>query len=285
MSSTRFILATTVLFASSAYAQDDDTPWMLSLSGLRDENAYEHAVASFHLGVGEDTWLSLTAGSSHAPSSETDVSAGLLAADIEHDFGPAGFALGVESWGDADNLESQDLRGELFFERERYRVALLAEQRDIDIYFSGDGAPRITDLRKVSVAASGLGISARFRISSDWQVYGIWMKYDYPLRVRVIPRADRLKLLSASAVTLAYSFVDRYATFGVEKAFGQTLLNVDLGRDRSTIDDSVLKSLNASVLFPVSTRLDLEFAVGSSRVAGSASSIYGGITLLIYGGG
>jgi hypothetical protein len=262
-----------------------DAPWLLSLSALRDENAYENAVASFHIGLGAGTWVSVIAGSSHAPSTEADVRARLFAADIEHDFGPAGLALGVESWGDDDNLEAQDLRGELFFSGDRYRFALVAERRDIDIYFSGSGAPRVTDLRRIGVAADGLGLSARYRLSADWQIYGAWMGYDYPNRMQVVPRADRLNLLSASAVTLAYGFVDRYMTFGVERAFGQTLLNVDVGRDRSAIDQSRLTSISASALFPLAARLDLEFTLGSSRLDGGSSSRYGGITLLVYGGG
>jgi hypothetical protein len=285
MFSTRWIPAALVLLTSGAFAQDDDAPWLLSLSALRDENAYEHAVASFHLGVGADTWVAVTAGSSHAPSIENDVRARLLAADVEHDFGPVGMALGVESWGDADNLEAQDLRGELFFSGDRYRFALLLEQRDIDIYFSGSGAPRVTDLRRIGVDADALGLSVRYRLSPYWQVYGAWMDYDYPSRMQVVPRADRLKLLSASAVTLAYSFVDRYVTFGVERGFGRTLLNIDVGRDRSAIDRSELTSLSASVLFPLAARLDLEFTIGSSRLDGGSSSQYGGLSLLIYGGG
>jgi hypothetical protein len=236
MFSTRWIPAMLALLASGAFAQDDDAPWLLSLSALRDENAYEHAVAGFHLGVGADTWVSVTAGSSHAQSTTSDVRARLLAAVVEHDFGPVGISLGVESWGDSDNLEAQDLRGELFFSGDRYRFALLAERRDIDIYFSGSGAPRLTDLRRIGVDADALGLSARYRLSPEWQIYGAWMDYDYPSRMRVVPRADRLNLLSGSAVTLAYSFIDRYVTFGVERAFGQTLLNVDVGRDRSAID-------------------------------------------------
>ena len=38
-----------------------------------------------------------------------------------------------------------------------------------------------------------------------WRLYGSWMEYDYPPRIRLIPLADNLNRLSDSAVTLAYS--------------------------------------------------------------------------------
>jgi hypothetical protein len=259
-------------------------PWMLMLSGVRDENSYEHALASFNLGVAEGTWLSMTAGASSAPSLETDVSARMASLGIEHDFGPIGLALTGERWGDTDNLESRDWRGEVFVAREDFRFALTLERRAIDIFFSGFGAPILSDLRRVRIDVDGSGISGRLKLSPQWRIYGSWMEYDYPRGMRLVPRADRLNLLSTSAVTLAYSFVDQYARFGVERAFGEKLLNIDFGQDRSTIDDSRLKSISASVLLPVARRLDLELQLGTSRVDGGSSGLYGGLSLLIYGG-
>ena len=65
--------------------------------------------------------------------------------------------------------------------------------------------------------------------------YGSWMDYDFPRGVRVVPRADRLNLLSVSTVTLAYGLEDRSASFGVERTLGRMLLDIDLGHDRSAI--------------------------------------------------
>lgn len=289
----RLAIGLLVVVATTANAQSsssslasgaDGKPWVLLLSGLTDEDSYEHALGSFHLGLGEATWLSLTAGQSRAPSTETDVRANLVAVGLEHDFGPIGIAVSSERWGDADNLESRDWQSELFFRRERFRVALLHERRAIDIYFSGAGAPMLTDLRRVGIDADGTGISGRWRISPLWQVYGSLMQYDYPRGVRAVPRAERLDLLSTSAVTLAYSFIDRYATLGFERAIGLKLLNIDFGRDRSTIDGETLRSLSASMLWPIAPRMDFEVTLGGSRAGGFGTSVYGGLTLLIYGG-
>lgn len=261
-----------------------DNGWVVILSALQDEESYEHTLAGFHFAFQDETWVSVTAGRSHAPSTEQDVRAELFALSVDHNFGPIGFALSAEQWGDGNNLESRDWRGEIFFDRDRYRFAVVHEQREIDIFFSGTGAPLPGDLRRAGIDADGLGFSWRFRLTPDWQTYGSLMDYDYPRGIRLIPRADRLNLLSASAVTLAYSFIDRYETVGLEYSFGDKLINFDYGQDRSTIDGEKLRSIGASLLWPVAPRMDLEFRLGSSRSDGFGRTVFGGLTLLIYGG-
>jgi hypothetical protein len=269
--------------ASGPVPGSDARSWVLMLSAVTDENDYQHALASYQLGFSDTTWLSVAAGSSRAPSSETDVRADLYLAGVEHDFGPVGLGLTVQQWGDPDNLESSDWEGEIFFSDDRYRVALSYEQRRIDIYFSGAGAPIASDLRRVGIDADGFGVDGRLRLSPGWQIYGSWTSYDYPRGIRLVPRADRLDLLSTSAVTLAYSFIDQYATFGLERAFGLRLFNVDLSQDRSTLDGEKFRSISASMLWPVARRMDLEFQLGRSRSDTAGSSVYGGLSLMIYG--
>jgi hypothetical protein len=262
-----------------------DHGWVLILSALQDEESYEHSLASFHFAFQDETWVSVTAGRSRAPSTEQDVRAGLLALGVDHNFGPIGLALSLEEWGDDNNLESRDWRGEIFFDRDRFRFAVVHERRAIDIFFSGLGAPIASDLRRVGVDADGLGVNWRFELAPKWQTFGSWMDYDYPRGIRLVPRANRLDLLSTSAVTLAYSFIDRYETVGLEYSFGQKLINIDYGRDRSTIDGATLRSFGASILWPVLPRMDLEFRLGRSRAEGLESTLFGGLSLLIYGGG
>lgn len=265
--------------------ESDERIWMLAVSALRDADAYEHAFAHLFLGFSEDTWFTLSAGASRAPSSEVEVRARLVSLGVEHDFGPVGLGLSFEQWGDSDNLESEDWLGEIFFDGDNYRVGLIYEQRSIDVYFSGSGAPVATDLRRFGFDADGLGIDWRYRLTSEWQVYGSLADYDFPRRLRVIPRADRLDLLSTSAVTLAYGFIDRYASVGVERTFGPKVLNLDLSQDRSAIGGQRLEGLAASILWPVAPRMDLEFMLGRSQASGFGSTTYGGLTVLIYGGG
>jgi hypothetical protein len=288
------LLAAAASHAVAANAEDapgappvgDALEWMLAVSALTDEQSYELTNAGLSLAFRDETWLSLTAGQSHAPSNEADIRASLVSVGIEHDFGPVGLGVAAERWGDSGNLETRDWLGEIFFGDDRYRVAFAVERRAIDIYFSGSGlAPIATDRRRASIDADGVGIDWRFRIAPSWRSYGSWMDYDYPRGIRLVPRVDRLGLLSASAVTLAYSFVDRYETVGFERSLERLLINFDFSRDRSAIDGTRLRSAAASVLWPVARRLDLEFRLGSSRVDGAGATLYGGLTLLVYGGG
>jgi hypothetical protein len=277
---TSAVLAQSTASAAAGPAADS-RPWMLMLAALVDEESYENLFAGFHLGLTESTWLSLSAGRSRAPS-VTGVTADLQSAGIEHNFGPVGIALAIDRWGDEDALESEDWREEIFVANDRFRVALLLEQRDIDIFFTGGILQ--PGLRRRAFDADGIGLGGRVRIVPRWRLYGSWMDYDYPAGISLIPRAGNLDLLSESAVTLAYSLVDRFARVGVERAFGAKLVNFDLGSDRSAVDGAVQDSISAGVLWPVGRRLDFEVHVGTSRVEGEQSSLYGGLSLIVYGG-
>jgi hypothetical protein len=264
-----------------ASASGDEVAWMLALSAQTDEDSYRSLLGDFHLGISEVTWLSLALGSSRAPETEPDIRATLAAVGVEHDFEPVGLGLSAERWGDSDNLESRSWQGQIFFSDERYRFNVTYERRTIDVFFSGTSLA--TDLRRANLDVDGIGLSARIRLSPSWQIYGAWMDYDYPASVRIVPRADRLNLLSASAVTLAYGLDDRFATIGIERGFRNLLLDVDFGRDRSAIDGAEITSLSGTVLWPVSRRLDLELTLGRSRADGYGSRLYGGLGLLLYG--
>jgi hypothetical protein len=261
----------------------DSKEWMLLLAALVDEESYDNLFAAFNLGITDSTWLSLSAGRSRAPSTEASVSADLFSLGIEHNFGPVGFVLATDRWGDENALESEDWREEIFVANGRFRVALLLEQRDIDIFFSGGILE--PGLRRRGIDADGIGLGGRLRVGRLWRLYGSWMDYDYPAGIRLIPRAENLDLLGESAATLAYSLVDRSARVGIERAVGRKLVNLDLGSDRSAVDGVALDSLSAGVLWPVGRRLDLEVHLGTSRAAGDESSLYGGLTLIVYGGG
>ena len=154
-------------------------------------------------------------------------------------------------------------------------------------YFAGEKSieVKVKEKNGAHYRVQFIGLGGRVRIASRWRLYGSWMDYDYPSSVGLIPRADSLGLLSESAATLAYSLVDRFARIGVERTVGAKLVNFDLGSDRSAVDGSVQDSISASVLWPVGRRLDLEVHLGTSRIEGDQSSLYGGLSIIIYGGG
>ena len=54
--------------------------------------------------------------------------------------------------------------------------------------------------------------------------------------------------------------------------------------DRSAIDDSKLETIEAAVLFPIGSRVDLEVNLGSGRSEFFEAGAYGGLLFLVYGG-
>ena len=207
-----------------------------------------------------------------------------MTAGVEHDFGALGIALTAQNWGEPDNLETHEWQGEIFRSSDRLRLALRFERRSIDIYFSGAGGPILTDLRRVTIDADGIGLSGRLELAPGWRIFGSWTDYDYPRGINLVPRADRLDLLSTSAVTLAYGFVDYDARAGFEHDFGGRLLSAGYGQERSTIAGNRNRSVSASMLWPVARRVDIELLIGSNRVDGADASMFGGVSLLLYGG-
>ena len=83
----------------------------------------------------------------------------------------------------------------------------------------------------------------------------------------------------------AYCLVDEFSRVGIERACGEKLVNLNLGRDRSAVDGTDLDSVSAGVPWPVGRRMDLEFHLGRSRTEGFDSSLCGGLSLIVYGGG
>ena len=60
-------------------------------------------------------------------------------------------------------------------------------------------------------------------------------------------------------------------------------MNVRVATDRSAIDDSKFETVEAAVLFPIGSRVDLEVNLGSGRSEFFDSGLYGGLLFLVYG--
>ena len=276
-------LLSTSLIGGVVEAQvDPRRPWAVGLAAQVDERSNSSTLLSFNWGVATDTWLSFAAEDSRSPAEWADVSARGLSARVDHRFGLVGATFEIEQWGDSAALESDDLTGALYFIGDRFRVGLELEQRDIEIHLLPllDRPIR----RTVAMTSDGRGLSWRVEPAPRWQLYGRFMQYDYSRNLSLLPRIDALNLLSTSALTLANSFVDEEAGFGVERELGAAVLNFAYNRDRSAVDGSRLQSFSVAGLFPVSRRIDIELNIGSSRSDFFGNDFYGGLLVLIYGG-
>jgi hypothetical protein len=155
------------------------------------------------------------------------------------------------------------------------------ETRDIDIPFTLTGPLGNTLRRTAEVSADSYGVDLRLTLAQRWRLFLAAAEYDYDRNLNVIPRIDRLNLLSASTLTLANSFIDDERWLGIEGDLGRTLLNLRFATDRSAIDDSQLETVDIALLMPIHLRMDLEVNLGHGRSEFGSGS-YAGLMLLIY---
>jgi hypothetical protein len=269
--------------AQSIPAADVRGAWMLGLGAQVDEDDADAVLGTVYVGVGAATWVTFAAGRSSSPADRADIEADTLVLGLDHRFDAVGFTLEAERWGDSDVLETKDLGGSVYFERERWRIGVGYETRDIEIPFTLTGPLGGTLRRTAEVSASSYSVDARVALGEAWTMYFGLAEHDYERNLRVLPRIQSLNLLSTSTLTLANSFIDHERSLAVDRELGATTLNVRLATDRSAIDDSKLETVEAAVLFPVGGRVDLEVSLGRGRSDFFDAGLFGGLTFLLYG--
>jgi hypothetical protein len=287
----RWPLALTAVLAPVVACEAQSTPpdegragWMLGLSAQADEHDAHSLHATSYVGIGSRTWLSFAAGKSSSPIESTDIEASTLVIGVDHRFDKVGFTLEAERWGDSGELETTDLAGSVYFDRDRWRVGFGYEHRDIEVPFTLTGPLGGTFSRTVDLAADGLSFDANVALAERWRLYVGIEEFDYERNLAALPRIASLNLLSASTLTLANSFLDHDRFIAVDRELGQaTLLSVRLAKDSSAIDGAELETIEAAVLFPIGRRADLEVNFGHGGSDFFQDGYYGGLTLLIYG--
>ena len=96
------------------------------------------AVSAFgDFGIGDNTWLSATIG-----STETDGIAGGFATmftdvGFDHYFNPVGIRISAGYWGDSDILDSEDVRAALYYRNDIASFSVDYERRNFDFVFDG----------------------------------------------------------------------------------------------------------------------------------------------------
>jgi len=286
----RFFAGASALAAGLAAAQPGAAPddvqgsWMLGVGAQVDGDSNDSVLGTFNVGVGRTTWLSFAAGHSSSPADRADIEADTLVLGLDHRLPKVGFTLEAEEWGDSGVLESHDLAGSVYFDRESWRIAFGYETRDIDIPFTVTGPLGNTIRRTFHTGADSYSLDARVAIGERWKLYLGVAEYDYERNLNAVPRLDSLNLLSTSALTLANSFIDHERSIGAEREIGRTLFSMRFATDRSALDDSKFESYELGVLVPLGARVDLEVNVGSGRSDFFDTGHYGGLLFLVYGG-
>jgi hypothetical protein len=280
--SSAVLVAATAAFAEPAAAEQPRGGWMLGVAGQLDDESNDGLIATFDLGVTEDTWLMFSAGRSHSPADHADVDADTLVASVDHDFGAVGIGLELERWGDEDALETSRWRGSFYYEPEHFRIGVAYAQRDIDIPFTIVGPLGGRLGRVVQLSSDSVAVDVRVQPADGWQIYLGATEHDYDRDLAPLPRIALLNLLSVSTLTLANSFIDHERLIGFDKELGSKLLTITYTTDRSAIDGSKYDTLDAGLLFPIGRRVDLEVNVGSGRSDLADAGLYAGLQFLVY---
>lgn len=317
----RFLFGSWLLVAggiSAALAQTgaeanerQSRPWMLGVSAQIDDLDTDSLYATFNWGVTEKTWIYFSGGTSHFKNNFGELTTDSFLAGFDRQFGRFGFSLDGELWGDSAEIDSTDVRATLHFGGERYRLYLELEDRHIDLSPVLADRPLLSERINLDIDGTGIGLRVRVNLTDRWRLYLRGMSYDYDWASPTLRRQGSLIDLCANAAALMdscdqlqnfltllerrntyvqstlanNSFLDSELSLNMEWALGTKLLNLNMTKDRAIdLARSESRSIGASLLFPISYRMDLEFSLGRSESDLFEPSTYGGLFFLLYGG-
>ena len=248
------IFAALMSFARPVTAESNDI--ILGFGGEAD-TASGRAVALFaDVGVFDATWLSATI----AGTRTGGFSGGLqtLYADLgfDHWFDPIGFRVGGGYWGDDDLLDSNDLRGSVYFRNSKTTVSIDYEWRDFDFTIASDllPAPRVFEF-----SSDGYGLSTRFKLSDAVSLSFGGMTYEYSRNINLQPNIDVLRRFSTSRLGLMNSLLDYRLTASIDRSFGPRTISFVIEQWQTAIDQGNVNSFGAGLLTPIGNLSDLEF--------------------------
>ncbi len=201
---------------------------------------------------------------------------------LDHWFDPVGVRLGVSYWGDSDILDSNDLRGSIYWRGDGVMIGADYEFRDFDFeippfnMFPG---------RTIRFDAHGIGLSAGFDLSENTSLSLYGMDYNYSIDLR-IEDTNRpiLDLLSFSRFSLINSLVDYDVGVALGLDAGLQRWIFDFSTWKGEVDGSVTNSATIRLMTPMGDKSDIEFGLGVDN-----SELYGSVTFLsvylyFYGG-
>jgi len=234
------------------------------------------------IGLSEKTWISGSAGINtvdlpNGSSFNTQNSS----LGIDHWFKPVGVNVSVAYWGDDDVLESVDLRGSLYWRNDKLTLSAEYESRDLEF-----NIPR-TDLfpgRSVSFDATGVGLSARLKLSESVSVNFSGIEYDYSANLALDSNRGILELLSSSRLSLINSLIDYRVGIGVSVDTGSRNWALDVRTWEGAVDGRKTTSTTLRFLTPLGKRSDIEFALGVDNTREFDSVTFFSVFLFFYGG-
>ncbi|MBT8077271.1 MAG: hypothetical protein KJO31_01785 [Gammaproteobacteria bacterium] len=246
-----------ILLAVSGPALGDSGDYVVGL-GADLDSAEGRAFSLFgDFGLTDQTWLSAI-----GAYTSTDEALGFDATyadlSIDHNFEPIGIRVGGAYWGDADLLDSVDLRAAVYFRNEHFSLSLDYERRDFDFLFQSLLLDRE---RKVSFSANGAGLTSWFQLNKRTSFYVGGMDYDYSVDIQLQENIDVLRFLSVSRLSLINSLVDYRINGGVNVNVGDSSLDFSISNWRTEVDQGQVTSYGIGFTTPLDRASDLELRV------------------------
>jgi hypothetical protein len=231
------------------------------------------AISAFgDFGIGENTWLSGTIGSTETEALTGGFSTTFYDVGIDHYFNPVGIRLSGAYWGDPDLLDSDDVRASFYYRDEIASFSADYERRNFDFIF---GSILLDERRKAEFHADGWGMTNRIGIGDNFAIRLSGMHYEFSRNIRVQRDIDVLRFLSASRLSLMNSLIDYRINAGVEYRFGLRSVDLSVGTWKTAVDQSKVDSYTVGFLTPMTDRTDIEF-----RLSFDDSETFGNTTAL-----
>ena len=244
-------IALSCLLTGSAMAEG----FVLGIGAAADTEDGRAYSAFGDFGVGEKTWLSATVGRTETDLLFSDFATQFYDVGYDHWFEPVGIRIGASYWGDPDILDSNDLRGSIYYRNDAITLAADYERRDFDFTFESIALQqRIT----AEFSADGWGLTARFKAADRVSLHLGGMRYDYSRNIRINPEIDTLRFLAVSRLSLINSLLDHRLNAGIEFRFGLSSLDLTVGNWETAVDQSRVNSYSIGFLTPMSDRTDIE---------------------------
>jgi len=220
-------------------------------------------------GVGEETWLSVTTSAAHTDGLVRRNETLLADIGVDHWFKPVGIRLGAAYWGNADLLDSRDLRASVYVRGAPGSLSLDYQKRNFEFDLQTD----LLRGRTAKFDANGVGATARLALGEKLNFRLGGMSYDYSRNLRLQPDINVLSFLTASRLSTINSLIDSRINAGLEYSFGLRSIDVSISQWQTAVDSSEVDSYSLGFLTPVSDRVDMEL-----RVAFDDSETFGNTT-------
>lgn len=249
--------------------------------GAEGDSADGRAITAIgDFGVGEKTWLSLTANSAETDGIVRSNETVYAGAGLDHWFEPIGIRFGASYWGNSDILDSRDLQSSIYVRGNSGSISLEYEKRDFKFRLQSDALRG----RTAEFSTDGWGIRTRVALGDRLNFTLGGMKYDYSRNLRLQPDIDALAYLSSSRLSMINSLIDHRFNGGLEFEFGLRSIDLTAGSWQLAVDGSTVDSYSIGFLTPISNRVDMEMRVAfdDSETFGSTTAV--SVHLFYFGG-